>query len=684
MISFADFVGTVWTQFEKRFPGTPLSQAMVEEVLAETGIPPLFEQETISVLPKKVLLHTLWVSGHKRKRHLSANEVVPFSYQRHLEVGVNGWIAGNGTGKSTLLKLVVWAITGVEPALKQDIRSWIEDVAVEISIADVLYTIRYFPRMEAPKVTGFIVQQDLETCLHQMDTSHILASFSGAAEMGQQIALFFREKMHFAPLLSQPQDALSQTTSQTSVSWNVYAQALFLGADYTDYLFPKRSDSGGKSHQKTLSIYLGLGSPEALTRLEIAYENVRDEYRFESRRVTTNAQGVREKIEDLEEELRGIAERLQAIEQGQSVLVDPAYLTHVQEQIAEYTTRVVDLSLSEQQLLKEERETQKKLGDMQRACQELREAIQFKVFLSGLSIERCPNCEQAISPERIEEEMHKKQCRLCLHELRPVQSVEHYEIMLQETSKTVVDLERTLRTIKKDVRKTIGLRKQEENALEHWRSELQDLPRQERAGFTQEVRELLDRRGYLNGQLQQLREQTEEVHSQQLTQLKTAQDILEVALIEMRGLIWQHAAHQWNQLQERTTQLARLFGITDLEHVSFSISERFNLFIKQGGNTILFREMEASEMLRLKLAFHLALLLLHVTDGIGYHPGLLIVDAPGGAEMDDHHFQNILQGFLNAKSQLGDQAQILIASTKASLTSICDAVEQRAEDTSLF
>jgi hypothetical protein len=103
--------------------------------------------------------------------------------------------------------------------------------------------------------------------------------------------------------------------------------------DYTDYLFPKRSDSGGKAHQKTLSIYLGLGSPEALTRLEIAYESARDEYRFESRRVTTNAQGLREKIEKLEEELRRIAERLQAIEQGQSVLVDPAYLTRVQEQI---------------------------------------------------------------------------------------------------------------------------------------------------------------------------------------------------------------------------------------------------------------------------------------------------------------------------------------------------------------
>src|SRR5690242_19439791 len=110
--------------------------------------------------------------------------------------------------------------------------------------------------------------------------------------------------------------------------------------------------------------------------------------------------------------------------------------------------------------------------------------------------------------------------------------------MLQEIEKTVNDLKRNLKTIKKDLRKTIGLRKQEENALQHRRSELQDLPRQERAGFTQEVREFIDRRGYLSGQLQQLREQTEDVHSEQLTQLKATQDILDVALIEMRARIW--------------------------------------------------------------------------------------------------------------------------------------------------
>lgn len=684
MTSFESFTETTFKQLQKRFPGSPFSQAMVNNVLAATSIAALFEHETVSVLPMRLLLHTFWISGHKYKGHSSTNEKVPFTYRRQFEVGVNGWIAGNGTGKSTLLKLIVWAITGVELPLKQDIRSWIEDVAIEFSIAGVLYTIRYCPRVDAPKVTGFIAQQNLESCLRLADTSSTLSSFSGAAEMSQKIALFFQEKMQFAPLLPQQQDILSQGSLQTSISWNIYAQALFLGADYTDYLFPKRSDSKGISHQKTLSTYLGLGSTEALTRLEIACEHARDEYKFESRRVTTNAQGVREKIKEAEEELRRIARKLQAIEQGQSVLVNPAYLTFIQEHVAEHTARVVDLSLNEQQLLKEERETQKKLDEAQRASQELREAIQFKVFLSGLAIERCPNCEQAISPERIEEEMPKKQCHLCLQELHPVQSVEHYEIMLQESDKMVLDLQRNLKTIKNDLRKATGLRKQEESTLQHWRSEMQDLPRQERAGFTQEVRELIDRQGYFNGQLQQLREQTEEEHSQQLVQLKATQDILDVALIEMRALIWQRSADQWNKLQERTAQLARLFGITDLEHISFSLGERFNLFIRQGGNAILFREMEASEMLRLKLAFHLALLLLHVTEGMGYHPGVLIIDAPGGAEMDEQHFQNILQGFSNAKSQLRDQAQILIASTKGSLVSICDSVEQREEDTPLF
>ena len=93
MISFDEFVGTVFTQLKKRFPGVPHSQSMVDDALIATGIAALFEQETASGLPKKLFLRTLWINGHKRKGSFSGNETVSFTYRRHFETGVNGWIS---------------------------------------------------------------------------------------------------------------------------------------------------------------------------------------------------------------------------------------------------------------------------------------------------------------------------------------------------------------------------------------------------------------------------------------------------------------------------------------------------------------------------------------------------------------------------------------------------------------
>ncbi len=96
--------------------------------------------------------------------------------------------------------------------------------------------------------------------------------------------------------------------------------------------------------------------------------------------------------------------------------------------------------------------------------------------------------------------------------------------------------------------------------------------------------------------------------------------------------------------------------------------------------------MEASELLRLKIAFHLALLTLRVRDAIGRHPAVLILDAPGGAEVDPYNFAAIVQGIKDTLDQLGSQVQILIASTNEALVEVwgADRVDYRAEQEPLF
>ena len=80
------------------------------------------------------------------------------------------------------------------------------------------------------------------------------------------------------------------------------------------------------------------------------------------------------------------------------------------------------------------------------------------------------------------------------------------------------------------------------------------------------------------------------------------------------------------------------------------------------------------------------MLMVSISDGMGRHPGLLIIDAPGGAEMDEKHFQQILQGFSDIHEQIGTEIQLLIASTKESMASICkpDCLEHLQDKEVLF
>jgi hypothetical protein len=668
MIAFQDFLLQVFSQLTRQGHGERLTFDIVEQTLLQAGLRTLWEQESIPPPALHLRLQRISIKGSKRKSGIATEDDVLFSYNRLLFPGINGWIAGNGAGKSTILKAIVWGLTGVEQHFKQDIRSWIDEVALEISISSVVYTIVYSLHGEK-HVTGGIFRNSLEAVLQNADDLSSLVLFATSADMQQAIDQFFCEHLQFPEVTWIQENATLLASRPKKVSWKEYGLALFIGSDYSDYLLAK-SYSDNKPHQKTLSAYLGLGWTHVLTKLEEESDRAQEQYKLETRRQVQDEEHSRRKVQELQTELAQVTHQIQRIDEGKSVLVNPGHLTSVQQQLASATQLVGELTLTQQDQFREHQNAQKKRTDLQRTQQWLREAVEFKLFFSGLAIERCPHCEQDVPPERMENEMQTRLCRLCSHPLQPTSSTEHYDILLEENQQQIEEQNKILQELSKEMKGTARLLQEAEAERGRHQQELQDLHRQERAGFTQEIRELIDRQGYLKGQLEQLQTQTKDAHNQVVESLKDAYTVFHTALVEMRRILWQQYDRHWRILEKHTTELAKLFGVTDLDQVSFQ--ERFGMAVRQGGNIISFRDLEMSERLRLKLAFHLALLIARTVDGVGRHPGVLIIDAPGNAEMDEQHFQCILQGFSRVKEQLGDQIQIFIASTKPTLASVCD------------
>jgi ABC-type molybdenum transport system ATPase subunit/photorepair protein PhrA len=108
--------------------------------------------------------------------------------------------------------------------------------------------------------------------------------------------------------------------------------------------------------------------------------------------------------------------------------------------------------------------------------------------------------------------------------------------------------------------------------------------------------------------------------------------------------------------------------------------------VKQSGRLVQFSRMDPGERLRLKLAFHLALLSLAAQRELGRHPGLLIIDAPASSEMDDLHFSAIVKRLGEIGQSLGERVQILIASARDDLAEICsdDHMERKRGGEVLF
>ncbi len=681
MITFSQLVNQTHTQVSPEDKPKVLSREIVHTILEEIGIADLMQAQGVVHTIPRLIVRRIAIQG--RKRLSEDRESSTFDYRRTFGPGINAWVANNSTGKSSILKVIQWVLTGKRPNFKQDVSAWLEDIALEVEITgDGIYTIRCLPF----SVSGGIYAMSLESVLSGDSGISSVVSFSNQREMTHNIAQFFGDKMGFSPLQWGDWARHSMSVTDKVISWDTYAQAMFLiDEDYKDYFFPPIVASDKSRHrQKVLGIYLGMDLLEALSKIELSREHADRDYQWELAQVKANSADAQAQIEQLTAELAEIEARIQRIDAEQSALVDTTYVQQVNAQVAQWTAQIIEIGEQQRELEKEEQQAQTELNHARRSIQALQEAIEFKVFLSGLEVEKCPHCENQISHVPIKQEMESGRCHVCNGELRPISSVDNQQTMLDQIRKNAKDLNTDIGRIRRQKKKVTQVLEQTQQEADKYNIELQDLVRSQREGFTSEMRTLLARQGYLQGQLAELNKQTKEARAPQIRAVRERYDVLRVALTQLQAAIAQQNQAVLQFMGEQVTQTARAFGVRNLESVH--IDRQFRMTIRQSGKETIFEKMDTGEALRLKIAFHLALLDLQVNQGTGRHPAFLVIDAPGSAEMDQQHFGAILDSFAAMQDRLGDRVQILIASTRDKLADICkpEQLQRLQVDETLF
>lgn len=668
MITFEQLIERTYSYLETTLErGVELAPPpeFIAEILQEVGISAVIRKAEFSNQPKQLIVQEVFIEG--RKWQFGSTEDQPFQYRRCLGVGLNGWKARTSKGKSTILKVLQWAITGVKPKLKPDIESWIKRVAVQINlVGEGVFTVAFYIEPASPQINvhGGIYKNELDKVLSGQEDIDLVSYFSGLADMASKVDGFFRLQMGLASEDEIFRQKYTETGSE-SISWNTYSQSMFIADSYIDYLFPN-SRVGRSAHEETMGIHLGLNLTKSISYIKDEVKLSQKTYDDERKKVKVAQDEVSRKLKQFRDELLNTEDQIARLRKGESVRVNPDYADSIRRDRAEARRRLYDLETLEDVILAEQNEYKKQLIQAERTIKHLEESIDFGLFLSGIEVSRCPHCENEISESRFENELTTHHCGLCNSELTKLSQdskIEQQTALLEEEKENLKKWRADLKRLGKNL---YPIREQIKGAkvnLEKTETEYRSIAQQELESVTSKIQELLEYQGYLRGRLDELQEQTIEFQEEKVGELKKRRDILKAALDQLQMILQRDNSIVIQELTSSTLEYARLFGVPNLEAIE--LDNEFSMTIKQGGEEEGFRETEVSEALRIKIAFHLALLSLRYKDqGQGRHPGLLVIDAPGSGEMDDYYLGEMLKNLASIQEKLGDQVQILIASTR--------------------
>jgi hypothetical protein len=587
----------------------------------------------------------------------------PVAFDQPFSDGVNVLlIEQNTVGKSSVLKTILFALTGSRDAYDADVRTWIRRIWLTFSIGEVAFTVTI---ESAEHVRGVLVvgasEASLDTIVARGDFLFHADSVGG---LGDELEKFFFERLGLVELRwVTGQSGGSVTESRTS--WLTYAQAFYFDADATDYLLCDAAHAYGNQEGLIFSAYLGLRFAEAINRLGVEKSKKTREDKVADEDVTT----IRADIEREEALLLRAREELAtldaAIRARQRAVRGPSFageLGVAQTALLEHH--------AERQALDEQRQIES--GEIRRArarLLRLDEAISMRLHLSGIDVTLCPNCEHDVPQEAIAEEKNTHKCRLCG---TPATDADEAHVVGLEAQRTalaadVETRERSRDNLSRRISDTatlIATLAARSVAVQRMAADgvTQALPTEDEDA-KREV--LFERIGSARAALKAAREK--------LTgQASRGDDIkLHSYLIEkVREALAEEAdarnSSKLARLAALTERFATAIGTESISDVTCSALGRVQL--RKHGKPVSFTGIKnPGERLRVKMAFFLALAELGREPEGAHHPGLLLVDQPGSSEMVPTDFASFASVLRSVDTERSGSVQILCFTARPEL-----------------
>ncbi|TBY27435.1 hypothetical protein [Rhizobium leguminosarum] len=601
--------------------------ADVDALLKKHGIEPRLTH----AVPRRLRLVSLKFDGTKTGEY----ETTAIDFSREaMSVGLHAFVSSkNFKGKTSLLKIIRWALTGNRD-LPSDMRGWFRTLSLRFNIDNDEFEVRLD---DAERSTGQLLKL-------ARNKEFVIESFKDPKSFVEAMDRFFMKELGLDHL-----EVIAERADGVGVEqrhgWNWLFGALWFEPD------PKTVFGGDDiQHNKPvrmMQMYLGL--PWITTRASLMEAKKREQIdafqRTKAQRQVSDAARAR---------LQELIKSRDEIQKAQS---KERPVGEVRKDASNALTNFMAAAdkVRKNIILVNELDGQRRIAEeaVTASSRELSAFLESRAaghIFRRLNPVSCPSCEEAYTDEVRTVRQNDHDCVVCGRaEPRGTDDAASVEAELREAVKSAKEASAKLRT-----RLAEFTKKKTEAEAERDRFDV------ESKRLEQELKEIQSRP---DGQMEllKLNAQIEELEKMAgAPPAPTASDLelLDSAISATKKMYDEEQNDVLGRVSDLTATFAQTFGMTDLREVRLKGNTHMDVGLVGGSKP--FGRCTAGEKTRLKLAATLAMIHVAEDSGIGRHPGVLLLDSVGSAEVVNEDVAQIVAGLAKLSDSL-PTVQIFLA-----------------------
>lgn len=595
--------------------------------------------------PRTVSIRRLRVRGEKHGIAAAGR------FDRTFEFGdgVTVIVADNLRGKTSILEIITLALRGTDRSLQADVRSWLEHVALDVSVNGRPLGMRL--HLDNGAIDRGLVLSGEWKALRDSDDAPtplvaVVASVSSDEEWANAVARVMLRWLDLEVLLVHTTRPGQATGTVQAHGWPTYFGAIYPPAGADRVLLGETVEGGLAT--RLLAVFLDLPYAALRTRVRAVLRSLQGQVQANSQRDAAESASLSARRAEAERTLAAARVALAAVDAAH-----PAEDLRVIAEAAENAAALVAARRSEHDsaaaLLSRARESR---IDDQRRLLRIKESAVAGALFHGLNPASCPRCELSIDTGRRDRERDAHECAVCA---RPIAAGEEDQSRAEEeqAAGALEASEKAERAFAASVEKLSGELAAAQRHLDEVDSRLKAAEAAHRVA-DRAAAELAV--AAAEGTVRALEPVSQALAPRESPDLRVLQALDQMLANDSRDA----GRSLFAELNEEVADLARGFGMDELEAVDIRANATMGVQ-KGGGARSTFIAQSAGERLRLRFAVVLGLLRVARQHNIASHPGVLLLDSLKAEEIQDADALQLLEAIVEVAA--GEHGVQVIATT---------------------